>query len=96
MIKRGCAISPTIISDAARPQSRVVDGERKEGVLKTEKMTNRFPAMDNNMNVRLIPMIAGLEWSSSRERENDCAISCVRKVPFIVLRFLVHKRNNFR
>ena len=61
MIKRGCAISPTTTSDAARPQSRVVDGERKEGVLETEKMTNRFPVMDSNMKVTLIPTIAGLE-----------------------------------
>ena len=61
MTKRGCAISPTITSDAARPQSRVVDGQRKEGVLETKKVANRFPTMDNNMKVRLIPMIAGLE-----------------------------------
>ena len=61
MTKRGCAISPTITSDAGRPQSRVVDGQRKEGVLETKKVANRFPTMDNNMKVRLIPMITGLE-----------------------------------
>ena len=57
-MKIGCAMTPTLKSVLARPQSNRMDGERRDGVFHTPYKTNAFPKIATKARAKFATQIA--------------------------------------
>ena len=54
----GCAMTPTLKSVLARPQSNRMNGERRDGVFHTPYKTNAFPNIATKARAKLTTQLA--------------------------------------